>query len=219
MRTYLVIRGGEVKLRIPLDESGNGTLWSGDYPLLLTIEGGITKDEMSRLMKSRKYTEIPPENFARRGENPRAGALVLTDEEWARHPIRVEQIRKIREEEESRRNRLNEMFPGLNELRRVRNDESRYHDQFTRMMEDGNNDGALPPSPVIGSSRELSAKYPAARIYLKLESWKNSCSMSGKSGVGTRGIERLERGENPEQVEKDCENEWSEIAQRACDNS
>jgi hypothetical protein len=101
------------------------------------------------------------------------------------------------------------LFPGLAEIRAAREDEMRYQEQFNEMMEDENNDGAMPPRPIKTKSSELLAKYPAAAAYLHAEDFSLS-SHFAKVAAGKRAIDRLMAGKDYKSIIEKMENEWTE---------
>ena len=68
---------------------------------------------------------------------------------------------------------------GLAELSKAQdaayNEQHRYDNEFQRMMDDENNDGARSPRPLnkalIQNARDLAAKYPRAALYLKAQGY------------------------------------------------
>lgn len=148
---------------------------------------------------------------------------------WIGYPVRegarsaVEKILAERDAQNSkaadeRQAALEAAVPGITELRAAYEDFERYHEQFERMMDDENNDGARPPRAMKANPDEVAKKFPRAAAYLKMEAWNSSCDMSGKSAVGSRAMSRLFAGEDVAQVLADAENEWHEIALRAVMN-
>jgi hypothetical protein len=83
----LVIRNGEIKLRLPKwEQRPDGTLWVTGSPLLdKDAAGAPPLEELKRLTNEKRYSEIPAACFLKRGESP-TGALVLTEAEWEAHP-------------------------------------------------------------------------------------------------------------------------------------
>jgi hypothetical protein len=63
---------------------------------------------------------------------------------------------------------------GLAELRAAWEEQERYRREFRGMMNDGENDGACPPRPAAGDVAAISAKYPAAALYLRAEDYEVS---------------------------------------------
>lgn len=105
--------------------------------------------------------------------------------------------------------KLRAACPGINELRAAYDDVERYHREFNRMMEDGDNDGVRPPRAIRGDVDALRAQYPIAAAYLKAESW-SFADHYAKSGAGRRAMERIISGEPYDVVLADMEREWSE---------
>jgi hypothetical protein len=98
-------------------------------------------------------------------------------------------------------------IPGLRELKDARDDQDRYDSEFSRMMNDQNNDGARPPRGPKASVKELAAKYPRAAAYLRAESFSHA-SNDVKASAGIEAMRRIENGEDHEVVLKEMEN-WN----------
>ena len=118
----------------------------------------------------------------------------------------VANISKIRYE--AKQAKIEANVPGLAALTAAINDEYRYHEEFERMMEDENNDGARPPRKPAISSDDLRPQYPVAAAYLKAESWKYADHYA-KSAAGQKAMERIASGEDYTQALNDMEAEWS----------
>lgn len=85
-----VVRGMEKKLTLPgpsITIKADGTIWYSGSPLL-GITDAEEKSRISTLVKAKKYNQIPTSYFTRFGENPN-GLWAGTDEEWAKHPVKV----------------------------------------------------------------------------------------------------------------------------------
>jgi hypothetical protein len=98
--------------------------------------------------------------------------------------------------------------PGLAALRAARDDEDRYSEQFERMMENENNDGARPPKPVREPVAVVAARFPIAAAYLKAEDWECSTNY-GKANAGTKAKARIAAGEDHTVVLAEMQTEWS----------
>lgn len=140
-----------------------------------------------------------PEVWIKMGMNE-GGKEVISDAEYNAR------LHAAREEKEER---VRKACPGIDELRAAIADTERYHEQFERMMEDENNDGARPPKPIRGDVDSLRTKYPAAAAYLKAESWSYADHYA-KSAAGRKAMERIEAGVDHAQVIVDMEAEWSD---------
>ena len=89
-----IVRGNEIKLTLPgpsITVQPNGTLWMGVNPIL-GITDAAEKSRIADLVRAKKYDQIPAGYFIRLGDNPN-GLWAGTDEEWAKHPLKVEQDR------------------------------------------------------------------------------------------------------------------------------
>ena len=92
---------------------------------------------------------------------------------------------------------LEAAVPGLEILRNLKKDAireaDRFHDEFNRMMEDEENDGANPPDPenfnYAKFYNELAAKYARAALYLKAESQSASTAWADNTGKGMAAIQ------------------------------
>lgn len=103
--------------------------------------------------------------------------------------------------------------PGLNELRKARdaayNDEHRYSHQMDRMMDDEQNDGVNPPTPINQSLRaianDLAKQYPRAAIYLKAEGYTLASNFK-KYGAGKDAMEIIATGGSIEDAQATLNN-------------
>ena len=102
MKTYkgqlVVVRDGEIKLRFAMSSvqvKTDGTLWVGGNPIL-GVEDPTEKKRIKALTKKRQYDQIPDKYFTRLGDNPN-GLWAGSDEEWDKHPAKVEADRKAAE--------------------------------------------------------------------------------------------------------------------------
>lgn len=217
----LVIRNGTIKLTLPnVEQRADGTLWHGENAIIDgEADGGLARDQLTRLVKSRKYSQVPAVYFARHGANP-SGLLVLTKSEWEARPEQRAAREAAAQARATEAARLESLFPGLAQLKAALEDEERYQHEFSRMMEDENNDGARPPRPARASSAQLAEQFPAAALYLRAQSLAVSSHWaSGRGPIFGRAVERMAAGEDPAAVLADAEREWSEVAQRAVENS
>jgi len=143
------------------------------------------------------------------GRNPKdfrtvSGSLIrLTAVPFIESVIAEEKQQRAEAADELARN-----VPGLEQLRAAVTDRNRYARQFSRMMEDENNDGGLPPKPARASASELAAQYPIAAAYLKAESWENAAH-DVKATAGKKAKDRIAAGEDFCSVLADMEAEWS----------
>lgn len=102
----------------------------------------------------------------------------------------------------------NDPLYGLDELRAAQdaayNEEHRYQDQFERMMDDENNDGARPPKALDESLRthadKLAARYPRAAAYLRAEGYTYS-NNHHKYGAGKKAMTLIASGGNLDEAE------------------
>lgn len=103
--------------------------------------------------------------------------------------------------------------PGLNELRKARdaayNDEHRYSHQMDRMMDDEQNDGVNPPTPINQSLRaianDLAKQYPRAAMYLRAEGY-TLASNYRKYGAGKDAMEIIATGGSIEDAQATLDN-------------
>jgi len=89
MNHIVMVRNGEVKLTLPenlLRTETDGTIWKKEMPLLVCPDG-MNKNELSDLVKSKKFDQIPADCFLKMGENAH-GAMLLTAQDWANHPLK-----------------------------------------------------------------------------------------------------------------------------------
>ena len=89
--------------------------------------------------------------------------------------------------------KLSTNVPGLEQLRAAYNDEERYHEQFNRMMEDEQNDGARPPKPVAAKSSDVAKEYPRAAMYLKAEAYSRAGHYA-KASAGEKAMKLIQEG-------------------------
>lgn len=103
-------------------------------------------------------------------------------------------------------------LPGLDELRRARDEADRYDRQFGEMIDDESNDGARPPKPAEGPSfAELSAKHPRAALYLLAEDY-SSAANDRKASAGSQAMELLAHGGSEDEARQILENWLPESA-------
>jgi len=99
MKKYVyVVRGKEVKFMFPksgVTKDPNGFLWYLGRPIL-GISDPSEKERIIKLIREDKIDQIPNEYFTRFGKNPN-GLWVGTDEEWKRHPVKIEMDRREKE--------------------------------------------------------------------------------------------------------------------------
>jgi hypothetical protein len=84
------LRNNEVKLEIPdaqLTIKENGSLWYKGMPIL-GIANAPDKDKITKLVKARRFSEIPDEYFVRKGDN-KNGTFACPDAEWENHPVSI----------------------------------------------------------------------------------------------------------------------------------
>lgn len=101
-------------------------------------------------------------------------------------------------------------IPGLRALKAALFEESRYAEQFARMMEDEGNDGARPPAMPKANVDELRNQYPRASLYIIAESYEDASNYV-KSSAGRKALTRLKNGDDLEGVSKML-NTWHEDA-------
>jgi hypothetical protein len=90
MAKIVVIRNQEVKLTLPahlVKTKSDGTLWGPNNSPLIVCPDNMDREELRSLAKNKKFDQIPRDCFLKMGENDQ-GTLVLTDKEWADHPIK-----------------------------------------------------------------------------------------------------------------------------------
>ena len=89
-RKMKFLKNNEVKLEIPdaqLTIKENGSLWYKGMPIL-GIANASDKDKITKLVKARKFSEIPDEYFVRKGDN-KNGTFACPDAEWENHPVAI----------------------------------------------------------------------------------------------------------------------------------
>lgn len=158
------------------------------------------------------------EGLAKLGKDPadyrQAGTLIRK----TAVPFVESVIAELRALKEGAAEALKRNVPGLDELRAAIRDESRYAEEFERMMDDGHNDGVRPPRPVAAKSSDVAVKYPVAAAYLKAEAWEVAGGHDVKASAGRRAKERIAAGENHEQALLDMEAQWAaHVKQQAWD--
>ncbi len=94
---------------------------------------------------------------------------------------------------------------GYAELSATIADEIRYQAEFSRMMEDGDNDGVQPPQPVTFSSSIVAKKYPRAACYIKAEHYSRA-SHDRKASAGRQAMEILLHGGSIDEANEILEN-------------
>ena len=82
----------------------------------------------------------------------------------------------------------------------------KYHDEFTRALEEGN--GRLPAHPT-SDIPALKEKYPRAAAYVKAYNW-TLASHFVKCGAGRKALERIINGEDYDAAIRDMEKEFSD---------
>ena len=87
--------------------------------------------------------------------------------------------------------RINGLIPGIEILKKAREDEEIYQEAFTQMMEDGGNDGARPPKKPKTDASAIAREYPLAALYLKAEAYTLS-NNSDKYSAGKKAKKLLE---------------------------
>jgi hypothetical protein len=117
--------------------------------------------------------------------------VIITTDEANKLNALLEAIRDAKDADHEAKLAAN--VPGLDILRAALEDEGRYHRQFNRMMENEQNDGVNPPSPVKVRYNDVAEQYPRAAMYLKAESYSNA-SHYAKSGAGSKAMELIENG-------------------------
>jgi len=136
------------------------------------------------------------EGIKKKGLNPR-GYVVMGTVPMPRST--ADELLEIREKAISiGKEYMEEMFPGLEDLRSAQAAAEKYSEDFHHSMEGESNDGCRPPvGPTGPSVSELSAKYPRAALYLRAEEY--GCSSNHhKNGAGKRAMQLLEEGESIE---------------------
>lgn len=93
-----VVRDNEIKLALPgpsITVKADGTLWMSGNPIL-GIDDPAEQTRIATLARAGKYDQIPAIYYTRLGDNAN-GLWTGTDEEWAKHPAKAAQDRKIAE--------------------------------------------------------------------------------------------------------------------------
>lgn len=98
--------------------------------------------------------------------------------------------------------------PGFDILREAINDQTRYCEEFERMMEDGDNDGANSPESAKGNITAIKNQYPVAAAFILAESYELANNYA-KSGAGSRAKEKIANGEDYNAAIEEMEKEWS----------
>jgi hypothetical protein len=102
---------------------------------------------------------------------------------------------ELRGAEMARKAALNAAVPGLDEVMAAAaaayNEDARYRNEFSAMMEDEGNDGARPPRPLDQSPSQrlqaLQEQYPRAALYLRAKRQSESASWADNTGKGAAG--------------------------------
>jgi|GEM_PF-6684866 len=126
----------------------------------------------------RKVGKSPDDYVLFCGEIIRKGAEKMLLE-WAAESHNI-----LMAEHEAEEKKLNEKIPGLVELQAAYEAEEKYHNEFSRRMEDENLSSFIPASP-RPTSAEVAAKYPIAALYLRAESYSYAAH-DAKAAAGRR---------------------------------
>jgi hypothetical protein len=170
---------------------------------LYTIVDGSVSDGLAG------FTPAPKHDFGAEYTHKLGACLATRDE--------VSKVEAIQQAMRDARNPA-KIIPGYSEMKASLNDAERYHAEFTRMVEDEQNDGVCPPKS--GKSDPefymeiLRAKYPVAACYIKAEGYSYA-SHDCKSFAGHKAMALLISGGSVEEAEKILENWLPESSQWA----
>lgn len=99
-----VVRGAELKLSLPAPSitiKADGTIWYQGIPVLGAPED--KKAEMSKLVKAKKWDEIPAGYYVKLGDNDN-GLWAGDDEAWDKHPVKLaEDAKRAKKEIEDKK--------------------------------------------------------------------------------------------------------------------
>lgn len=109
---------------------------------------------------------------------------------------------------------LQQLFPGLVELRAARRAHDEWYYQYNRAIYAE----ATPPTFDGEDPRVVARRFPQAALYLQAEAYAQAAN-DCKSAAGSRAIARMEAGENPPTVIADMESQWAAAASRLVENS
>ena len=115
-------------------------------------------------------------------------------------------IERLELEEE----RLEKLFPGLNEIQEAQYAEDAYELDFIKAMEDEGS--CVFPTPPEVKVEDLLKKYPRAAAYRKAQGFYSSSNV-GQVQAGAKAISRLENGEDYKVVIDEMEEEWSKYCE------
>lgn len=122
----------------------------------------------------------------------------------AEHKPEILEILQKEQEEREKKSPYN-IIEGLEELQTVQIEWNAY--LYQNQQSFGMECRKAPKEPKSDLS-DLKAKYPRAAAYLYADSFSDSRNV-GKSGAGQRAKKRILTGEDPEQVLKEMEAEWT----------
>ena len=183
---YIVKRNGEEKLRLPGAEIRQGEIWWMKLPIL-------------------NGSKIPADKLAEAKANAvdgkhdlnKAYRMLLSDN--GQDGLEIEDMeiegKRLVAEHQERELRIKAAIPGLDIVFLALSEIEREREEFGKMMEDGDNDGACPPAPRKIKMEDITGKYPIAEAYLQAEGW-GYAAHDVKACAGTKAKKEIET--NPE---------------------
>ena len=205
---YIIKRNGEEKLRLPGAEIRSGEIWWQNLPILNGSK--IPADKLAEAkanMAARKHNLLK-DYMMLLSDNGQDGLEIIN--------IRDEYAR-IAAESEARERRIKATIPGLDIIRLALSEIGREREEFERMMEDGDNDGACPPAPRKIKMEDIAGKYPIAEAYLKAEGW-GYAAHDVKACAGNKAKKEIEASpENYKNIIATMEKTWGDYCTASID--
>ena len=163
--------------------------------------------------------EMIASGLRRQGANPtnfvwpKGHSIVVRKDAAPALQTQIDRIKEERFGEQAReRQRLSAAIPGLEELQTAYDEQERYASNFQKMMEDENNDGTNLPS-IPADTSKIEAVYHVAAAYLECKRLTESSSWtSGRGNVYREAMEKIEAGENHDDVLEWANETWIQIA-------
>ena len=158
------------------------------------------------------YKEDPTKLCARR--MPSAPEANRAAKEFIRdNKSEIMAVLKAREERAARRKKIEEET-GYTYIERLASDWSSYRYAEKKAFEREEICRKRPPKETVEAARE---RYPKGSAYMSLVSMRYSNNYI-KSNIGSKALDRIVDGEDPIDVLKEAEAEWSREAARLVDN-